>query len=97
MKKTLFYILSVLTLTFIGLKLADKIDWSWWWVFSPIWIPVVVFVLVTIVRLCTMLYLYKHDEEYRKAVNEYGNIRKQAKKTLSDRLKEMQERNCEKQ
>lgn len=20
-------------------KIFDKIDWSWWWVFSPLWIP----------------------------------------------------------
>ena len=35
---TLF--LELLFLLFLGLKLADKIDWSWWWVFSPLWIPV---------------------------------------------------------
>lgn len=32
--------LSILTLIFITLKLLDKIDWSWWWVLSPILIPV---------------------------------------------------------
>lgn len=29
---------SALTLLFIGLKLGHVIDWSWWWVLSPIWI-----------------------------------------------------------
>lgn len=24
-------------LLFVGLKLAGLIDWSWWWVFSPLW------------------------------------------------------------
>jgi len=28
-----------LELIFIVLKLLNKIDWSWWWVFSPTWIP----------------------------------------------------------
>ena len=28
-----------LTLLFIGLKLAGFIDWSWFWILSPIWIP----------------------------------------------------------
>ena len=32
---------SALLLTFIILKLVGVIDWSWWWVLSPIWIPVV--------------------------------------------------------
>lgn len=29
-----------LALIFITLKLTDYIDWSWWWVLSPIWIPI---------------------------------------------------------
>lgn len=30
---------SLLTVLFVGLKLCDQIDWSWWWVLSPLWIP----------------------------------------------------------
>lgn len=29
---------SILTLLFIGLKLTHVINWSWWWVLSPLWI-----------------------------------------------------------
>ncbi len=29
---------SMLTLIFITLKLIGKIDWSWWWILSPLWI-----------------------------------------------------------
>ena len=29
--------LGLLTVLFIGLKLTGYIDWSWWWVLSPIW------------------------------------------------------------
>lgn len=25
---------------FLTLKLTDTINWSWWWVTSPLWIPV---------------------------------------------------------
>ena len=33
---------ALLTLLFVGLKLAGSIDWSWWWVLSPLWLlPVV--------------------------------------------------------
>lgn len=31
--------MSLLTVVFITLKLLDKIDWSWWWVLAPTWIP----------------------------------------------------------
>jgi hypothetical protein len=37
---------GALTLLFIGLKLGGVIDWSWWWVLAPMWIPVVVVLLV---------------------------------------------------
>lgn len=30
---------GVLTILFIGLKLTNHINWSWWWVLSPMWIP----------------------------------------------------------
>jgi hypothetical protein len=41
---------GLLTILFIGLKLTDNIDWSWWWVLSPLWIcGLLVFVLIFIV------------------------------------------------
>lgn len=32
-------VLDLLLVLFIGLKLAEVITWSWWWVMSPLWIP----------------------------------------------------------
>jgi hypothetical protein len=32
----------LLTVLFVGLKLTNFIDWSWWWVVSPIWISFLV-------------------------------------------------------
>ena len=29
---------GLLTVLFVGLKLTHYIDWSWWWVLSPLWI-----------------------------------------------------------
>lgn len=29
---------TLLTIVFVLLKVFDKIDWSWWWVFAPMWI-----------------------------------------------------------
>ena len=29
---------GLLTVAFICLKLTNTVDWSWWWVLSPIWI-----------------------------------------------------------
>jgi len=34
--------LGVLTLIFITLKLTGHIVWNWWWVTSPLWLPLAV-------------------------------------------------------
>lgn len=34
---------------FITLKLLGKITWSWWWVLSPIWLGVVIWILFVVV------------------------------------------------
>lgn len=39
---------SAILLIFIILKLVGVIDWSWWWVLSPIWIPIVLLLAVSI-------------------------------------------------
>ena len=31
---------GLLTILFIGLKLTNYISWSWWWVLSPLWLPI---------------------------------------------------------
>lgn len=33
---------GMLTVLFIGLKLTGYVDWSWWWVLGPLWIPTAV-------------------------------------------------------
>jgi hypothetical protein len=33
---------GLLTLIFIVLKLTGSINWSWWWVLSPILIPIAI-------------------------------------------------------
>lgn len=47
-------ITSVLFIVFLVLKLTGNIDWSWWWVTSPLWIPIalifgIVFLAILIV------------------------------------------------
>jgi hypothetical protein len=33
---------TVLFCIFLVLKLTNHIDWSWWWVTSPLWLPLVI-------------------------------------------------------
>ena len=37
---------GLLTVLFIGLKLTGFIDWSWWWVLSPVWISLSLVVML---------------------------------------------------
>ena len=37
---------GVLLLIFVVLKLTDNIDWSWWWVLSPIWVTVALVLVI---------------------------------------------------
>lgn len=46
---------GLLTIVFVILKLLGKIDWSWWWVLSPLWISFILvmifFVIILIITL----------------------------------------------
>ena len=38
-------LLGALTVLFAAAKVFGFLDWSWWWVFSPVWIGVPAIVL----------------------------------------------------
>lgn len=40
--------LALLALLFIGLKLTNYIDWSWWLVTAPLYVPVIITMLALI-------------------------------------------------
>lgn len=39
MKETGIGLGGILFVVFLILKLTGYIDWSWWWVTAPLWIP----------------------------------------------------------
>lgn len=47
--------LGALTILFIALKLTYVINWSWWWVLSPIWIPIAVVLGIIAIIAIVML------------------------------------------
>ena len=52
-KKTTIGCISPLTviifLAFFFAKIYGKIDWSWWWVFSPLWIPAAIALVILLI------------------------------------------------
>jgi len=46
---------GLLTILFIGLKLTHYIDWSWWWVLSPLWISAGIGICILLIALIFVL------------------------------------------
>lgn len=44
---------GLLTLLFIAFKLADIIDWSWWWVLCPIWLGAAFTIIIVLILVFT--------------------------------------------
>lgn len=53
---------ETLLLIFLTLKLTNLIDWSWWWVLSPIWIPACFAAVVILVYLIIFLRLKRKNK-----------------------------------
>ena len=41
--------IGLLTIVFITLKLLGHIDWSWWWVLSPLWGTTTIVLIISLV------------------------------------------------
>jgi hypothetical protein len=50
---------GALTVLFIGLKLTHVINWSWWWVLSPIWISLLIVITFLIIFLLFAIIIEK--------------------------------------
>ena len=60
----------IVFLAFFFAKIYDKIDWSWWWVFSPLWIPLALCIglaaIGAIIYLFVMLFVIIIDLSWKK-------------------------------
>lgn len=44
-------LITLLLVLFIGLKLTGIITWSWWWVFAPVWIPILLSLVIFFITI----------------------------------------------
>lgn len=42
-------IMPILLVVFIVMKVAGVIEWSWWWVFCPVWIPLAFILFICLI------------------------------------------------
>jgi len=47
----------LLTLVFLFLKIFDKVDWSYWIVFMPLWLPICIAIGGYLLYLIAMLFV----------------------------------------
>jgi len=43
---------GLLTIVFVTLKVTNAINWSWWWVLCPLWIPALLGLSMLILFIC---------------------------------------------
>lgn len=54
---------GLLAIVFITLKLTGYIAWSWWWVLSPLWMPIsVVISIALLVFIITFAWSWVFDK-----------------------------------
>ncbi len=52
---------TILFLIFMTLKLTGDIDWSWWWVTAPLWIPLAAGITIMGIATLIAFILYKRN------------------------------------
>ena len=50
-------ICGVTFIVFLILKLCNVIDWSWWWVTAPLWIPFAIFIAICVVAFIVGIFI----------------------------------------
>ena len=61
--------LEVLTIIFVVLKLTSVIDWSWWLVFSPMYIAIVLYTVIIVIQIRVWKNMDNSHSEFVKRMN----------------------------
>ena len=56
MKETGIGLGGILFVVFLILKLTGYIDWSWWWVTAPLWIPFAIAIVFLVFILAVSVF-----------------------------------------
>lgn len=48
---------TLLFIVFLILKLCNVIDWSWWWVTAPLWIPIGLILIIMIITFTVLAFI----------------------------------------
>jgi len=62
-KKSSISLPTIVFIVFLILKLTDNIDWSWIWVTSPLWIPILLVAFISTFLLVIVFLMLGIDVE----------------------------------
>jgi uncharacterized membrane protein YciS (DUF1049 family) len=79
---------GLLTIAFIVLKLCKVIDWSWWWVISPIFFSIGIMLLIIGVM---GLFYFRESLSIKRRLQKRNKQREAGIKELQDKANEVQE------
>ncbi len=65
---------GILFIVFLVLKLTGNIDWSWWWVTSPLWIPLAFFVSMVVFVFTIFMLLLAIGFDFASIKDKFENI-----------------------
>lgn len=83
---------GLLTIAFIVLKLCNVITWSWWWVLSPLWIPVALLIGFCILALPFWIVKWYKANSRLKEYQRHGAFLKSKWQQRLDQMREAQEK-----
>lgn len=69
---------GVLLITFIVLKLCKIIDWSWWWVMSPLLIPLGLLIIILLIFWPFKIAKHKKEKRIIEIMQQTGRSRSSA-------------------
>ena len=65
---------GILFIVFLVLKLTGNIDWSWWWVTSPLWIPIALFLSIVVIIFTIFMFLLALGFDFTSVKDKFENI-----------------------
>jgi len=74
------WFLSALLLLFVGLKLAGAIEWSWWWVTAPFWVPLAISLLCYAVAGIAWVFTPEEERNRIRIVNSLESLQRRLRR-----------------
>lgn len=75
-KKNTYNLPFVIFVIFLLLKLTNNIDWSWYWVTSPLWLPIAFILSISLVFISIFVLLIFFGfklEDIQSKIEKYKN------------------------